>query len=128
MPDYEALGARHPLDTARLFVAMTAGVALHELASGRRRTTLRDSLFDLEPGHRDVMGVSTESFMRGDVYIDYPYESVMVRYEKATGRKFRTFYGEAEVEVAQDSRLFDEARLDGTEVTRDVYEAGKPKR
>lgn len=71
------------------------------------------------------MGVSHEAFLRGDVYIDYPYESVMFRFEKASGRVFRRFYGEAEVEVPQDSRLFADARLDGTEIGADLYRKGE---
>jgi len=46
-PDFKALGARHPTDAARLYVAMVAEVALLELPKGRRRPTLRAALWDL---------------------------------------------------------------------------------
>jgi len=46
-PDFDALGVAHPIDTARLFVAMVAETALLELAKGKRRPTLRAALWDL---------------------------------------------------------------------------------
>jgi len=46
-PELRALGARHPAETARLFVAMVAEVALVELAKGRRNTSLRAALWNL---------------------------------------------------------------------------------
>ena len=45
-PDFEALGFSNPLESARLFVAMTAEVALLELDAGRRRPKLRVALFE----------------------------------------------------------------------------------
>jgi len=47
VPEFEAIGARHPVETARLFVAMVAEVALLELAKGRRNAPLRAALWDL---------------------------------------------------------------------------------
>jgi AcrR family transcriptional regulator len=46
-PDLAEAGAQNPLDSARLYVAMAAEVALLELAAGRRRPTLRHALSEL---------------------------------------------------------------------------------
>ncbi|MGQ0831954.1 MAG: TetR/AcrR family transcriptional regulator [Microthrixaceae bacterium] len=45
--DFETLGGPHPTETARLFVAMAAEVALLECASGRRSSKLRSALWHL---------------------------------------------------------------------------------
>jgi AcrR family transcriptional regulator len=45
--DLAALGVSHPPETARLFVAMVAEVALVELAARRRRPKLRAALWEL---------------------------------------------------------------------------------
>jgi TetR/AcrR family transcriptional repressor of nem operon len=45
-PDLRALGSAHPLEAARLFVAMTAEVALLELDAGESLTPLRAALID----------------------------------------------------------------------------------
>jgi TetR/AcrR family transcriptional repressor of nem operon len=47
VPDFRALGARHPSEAARLFVAMVAEVALLELPKGKRRSSLRAALWHL---------------------------------------------------------------------------------
>jgi Bacterial regulatory proteins, tetR family. len=44
--DFDALGFTNPLDSARLFVTMTAEVALLELEAGRRRPKLRAALLE----------------------------------------------------------------------------------
>jgi hypothetical protein len=62
-----------------------------------------------------------DAFRKGDVYLDFPYESAKFRYEKRTGRVFRRFYGKAEVEIPSDSKLYHEAILAGTQITRDEY-------
>ena len=75
------------------------------------------------------MGIPDTSFLSGDVYIDFPYEEVMFRHEKATGSIYRRFYGDsAEAAISHDSKLFAEARSAGTLVTRSDYLSGKPRR
>ena len=72
------------------------------------------------------MGVRLEVFREGhDVYIDYPFEDVMFHYEYQTGRVFRKFYGEAEVEVGYTSNLFREAISAGQQITPEQYAQGK---
>lgn len=44
--DFRALGVKHPLESARLFVAMTAEIALLELEAGGRQPKLRAALWD----------------------------------------------------------------------------------
>ncbi len=43
-PDFVAIGRAHPLESARLWVAMTAEAALVELEAGRRRRGVRSAL------------------------------------------------------------------------------------
>lgn len=45
--DFRQLGVKHPLESARLFVAMTAEIALLELEAGGRQPKLRAALWDL---------------------------------------------------------------------------------
>ncbi len=72
------------------------------------------------------MGVPLEVFREGhDVYIDYPFEDAMFRYEYQTGKVFRKFYGEAEVEVGYTSNLFREAISAGQQITAGQYAQGK---
>jgi len=73
------------------------------------------------------MAVPLEVFREGhDVYIDYPFEDAMFRYEYQTGRVFRKFYGEAEVEAGYTSNLFREAMSAGQQITAEQYAKGKP--
>jgi hypothetical protein len=75
------------------------------------------------------MGIPMSSFRAGNVYIDFPYEEVLFRFEKATGKVFRKFYGEpTEEEVAPDSNLYAEACIAGKETTLDEYRRGRPRR
>jgi hypothetical protein len=62
-----------------------------------------------------------EAFARGDVYIDYPYEDVRVRYEHATGKAYVRYYGEGEAEVPLTNYLFRDAMSAGKQITRDEY-------
>lgn len=72
------------------------------------------------------MGVLHDAFLAGDVYIDFPYEEAMFRFEKATGKIYRRFYGQpSEVELDSKSKLFAEACIAGTQVTPEVYRAGR---
>ena len=73
------------------------------------------------------MGIGHDAFLKGgDVYIDYPFEDAMFHYEHATGRVFRKFYGQAEVEVDRASKLFHEAISGGHLITAEQYAQGQP--
>ncbi len=65
-----------------------------------------------------------------DVFIDYPYEEVMFRTEQLTGLIYRKFYGDSEFPepIPDSNNLFNESLLYGDEITRELYEAGKPRR
>ena len=65
--------------------------------------------------------VSLDIFQQGDVYLDYPFEEMKVRFEKSTGRVFARFYDKPEYQVEHSSRLFHEAISAGTVITREDY-------
>ncbi len=65
--------------------------------------------------------VTTQAFIEGDVYIDYPYEDAKFRFERATLKVFRRFYGEPETEIPHDSELYHEARSGGWQITAEDY-------
>lgn len=67
------------------------------------------------------MAVQLEAFKKGDVYIDYAFEDAKFRYDKGTGKVFRRFYGQTEVEIRSDSDLYNQAILSGRQITRDEY-------
>ncbi len=77
------------------------------------------------------MAVSIEAFGEGhDVYIDYPFEDMMFRYEYQTGKVFRKFYGHAEDEIDHTSNLFHDAIRSsggggGQQITAEQYAQGK---
>ena len=60
-----------------------------------------------------------------DVYLDYPFEDVMFRWEHDTGRVFRKFYGQAEVEIDRTSNLFHDAISAGRQVSAEDYARGE---
>lgn len=62
-------------------------------------------------------------FAVGDVFIDYPFEMVMFRWDSAEKKIYKKFYGKKETPepVPYDNRLFNEALLSGREMTRDQY-------
>jgi hypothetical protein len=67
------------------------------------------------------------AFRGGDVYIDYPYEDVKFRFEKATGRVYRRWYRESEeMEIPYDSELYNDAHSRGWLITRDEYYSDWP--
>lgn len=75
------------------------------------------------------MGIVSSRFTEGDVYVDYAFEEVLFRWEAASRRTFRKFYGQtAEQEVAFSNNLFAEALQYGEEVDRATYVEGKPPR
>lgn len=72
------------------------------------------------------MAITSATFRQGDVYIDYPFEQVMIRYDHAKDKVFRKFYGESEeTEIPQNNELFNEAILAGSQTTASQYQAGK---
>jgi hypothetical protein len=73
------------------------------------------------------MGVDKgERFGREDIYVDYPFEDVMFRWDRLAGQIYRKFYGKAETgPIPHDNRLYNDALLYGDEISRDVYLAGK---
>lgn len=76
------------------------------------------------------MGIEKgKAFQQRDIYIDYDFEDLMFRWDHRQGQVFVKFYGQSEsVEpVPQDSRLYNEALRFGEEITREAYEAGKPR-
>lgn len=74
------------------------------------------------------MGIPTQRFQEGDVYIDYDLEDVMFRFEHRSRRFFRRFYGQAEEkQVPFDSELLNDAIERGDEIDQAVYREGKPK-
>ena len=73
------------------------------------------------------MGINKgERFSREDIYVDFPFEEVMFRWDHGEGKVYRKFYDKAESgPVPLDNRLYNEALLYGDEVTRDAYLVGK---
>jgi hypothetical protein len=62
-----------------------------------------------------------DAFIAGDVYIDYPFEDAKFRYHKESGKVYRRFYGQAEVEIEASSQLYNEAICNGKQITPDEY-------
>ena len=74
------------------------------------------------------MGISKGAvFRERDVYVDYPFESVMFRWDKELKLIFRKFYQEPEevIPIPDDNRLYNEALNFGDEISLDEYLAGK---
>lgn len=74
------------------------------------------------------MGVAKgERFSREDIFVDYPFEEVMFRWDHVERKTYRKFYGEREFgPIPHDNGLYNEALRSGEEVTRETYVAGKP--
>jgi len=68
-----------------------------------------------------------EQFSCRDIYIDYPFEQVMYRWDHKTEKIYVKFYGEVEKSdpVPYDSGLFNDALLSGHEITQSEYLKGK---
>ena len=68
-----------------------------------------------------------EIFSQRDVYIDYPYETVMFRWDHINKQCYKKFYGKTESDktVSHDNKLFNDALLYGNEITQAAYLAGK---
>jgi hypothetical protein len=67
-----------------------------------------------------------EMFTKNDLFIDYPFEKVMYRWDCVRKKMYMRFYGEGEKQnsVPPDSRLVNEAILYGKLITREQYENG----
>lgn len=76
------------------------------------------------------MPIKTGSYLdTKEVFIDYPYEEVMFRRDHISGLVYRRFYGESEFPepIPNSNNLFNESLLYGDEITRELYQAGKPR-
>jgi len=65
-----------------------------------------------------------EIFAKRDVYIDYPFEEVMFRWDYIEQKVYVRFYGSAEKSdpIPHDNRLYNDALLCGGEISREKYE------
>lgn len=72
------------------------------------------------------MGVRSEQFQEGDVYIDYDFEDVLFRFDHASRRVFRKWYGQGdEFEVPNDNNLYQQAIRFGDAIDAETYQKGK---
>ena len=62
-------------------------------------------------------------FKEREIFVDYPFEEVMFRWDHLQQPAFRKFYGESESKnpVSHENRLFNDALLYGIEVRREQY-------
>jgi hypothetical protein len=68
-----------------------------------------------------------EFFAGTDRYLSYPHEDALFFWDYRARKIRMKFTGQDyDVEVPQDHRLFNEAILSGSEITRAEYEAGSP--
>lgn len=68
-----------------------------------------------------------QRFRESDIFIDYPFEEVMFRWECNLEKIYRKFYGsDEEIEsIPHDNNLYNEALRFGDEITYDKYIMGK---
>jgi len=66
-------------------------------------------------------------FAQRDVFVDYPLETVMFRWDHKSERIYRKFYGKPEggEPVPHDNRLFNDALLYGDEISKAAYDEGR---
>lgn len=64
------------------------------------------------------------TFQDRDVFVDYPFEEVMFRWDHQAELIYRCFYGEGEwpEPLPHDNRLFNDALLYGDEIDRQQYD------
>jgi hypothetical protein len=69
-------------------------------------------------------------FAENDVYIDYPFEEVMFRWDHLGRKAYRRFYSKPESPqtVALDNRLLNDAILYGEQISREEYERGNKRK
>jgi hypothetical protein len=74
------------------------------------------------------MGIrkGSAAFKERDVYICYPFEAVMYRWDHSSRTIYVKFYGrdESPNPVPSDNRLFNDALLYGDEITSEEYRRG----
>ncbi len=70
--------------------------------------------------------VKLELFRKGDVYIDYPFEDMKFRFDKASNKVFVRCYGKKEVEIDQSNEHFNEAIQAGKVITKEQYLSDDP--
>lgn len=63
-------------------------------------------------------------FTNNDVFIDYPFEEVMYRWNHTEQKIYVRFYGEEEKPdpISHDNRLLNDPILSGDEISREKYE------
>ncbi|MCF6202160.1 MAG: hypothetical protein L3J59_00610 [Methylococcaceae bacterium] len=68
-----------------------------------------------------------ERFDHEDIYIDYNFEKVMLRWDHLKRKRYKKFYGESEGNelVPHNNRLYNDALLYGDEITLEEYMKGK---
>ncbi len=74
------------------------------------------------------MGITKgKLFDERDIYVDYPLEQVMFRWDHTKKVIYRKFYTESEFSevISFSNRLFNDALRFGTEITADDYANGK---
>jgi hypothetical protein len=66
-------------------------------------------------------------FAQGDLYVDYPFEDVMYRWDHLKQQVFVKFDGQAESPepVPHDNRLFNDSLLFGDEINQAAYLKGR---
>lgn len=66
-------------------------------------------------------------FTQRDIFIDYPFEEVMFRWDHQCELVFRKFYGKQETpeSVPHSNRLFNDALLYGEEISEEQYKTGR---
>ena len=77
------------------------------------------------------MPIKTGEYLRNNtVYIDYSFEEVMFRRDHITQKTYAKFYGEKESEnpTPHNNRLYSDALLSGSEISKDEYIKGKPRK
>jgi len=62
-----------------------------------------------------------DAFIKGDVYIDFPSEDAKFRFEHATRKVYRRFYGKPEDEISPSSDLYNQAICAGNQINRNEY-------
>ena len=62
-------------------------------------------------------------FKERDIFVDYPFEEVMFRWDHLQQQAFRKFYGmpEGKDPVPHENRLFNDALLYGSAISKEQY-------
>jgi len=74
------------------------------------------------------MGINkNDEFIKRDIYIDYPFEEVMFRWNHKEKKFYRKFYGETEYgkTIPAENRLLNDAMRFGEEIDMREYKDGK---